>query len=192
MKVRIPVWGLVLALLAMCPLAFSQQKTAPTKATTAPAKTTTAPAKASSAKPKTAEEQNIQAYIELMRSNVRQEKAQILGTVMQLNASDAAKFWDIYNDYDAELNKLNQMRSDNIIEYAKNYDTMTDAKADELIQNAINYQKQRNELLYSCYAKVRDAIGGTQAARFVQVEGQLLQIIDLQISSNLPLVGGGN
>lgn len=191
MKLRIQVGGLLLALLAACPLTFSQQKTTPTKPTTSPAKSTSAPAKTAPAKPKTAEEQNIQAYIDLIRSNVRQEKAQILGAVMQLNASDAAKFWDIYNDYDGELNKLNQMRSDNIIEYAKNYDTMTDTKADELIQNAIKFQKQRNELLYSCYEKVKGALGGTQAARFVQVEGQLLQIIDLQISSNLPLVGGG-
>ncbi len=183
MKVRIPVWGLVLALLAISPFAFGQQKAKPTK-------TTSAQSNAAPAKPKTAEEQNIQAYIDLIRSNVRQEKAQILGAMMQLSPGDAAKFWDIYNDYDIELNKVNQLRVDNIIEYSKNYGTITDAKADELIKNAISFQKQRNELLYNCYAKVRDAIGGKEAARFVQVESQLLQIIDLQISSNLPLVGG--
>jgi hypothetical protein len=31
-----------------------------------------------------------------------------------------------------------------------------------------------------------------EAARFLQIEEQLLTIIDLQISSNLPIVGQGN
>ena len=40
--------------------------------------------------------QNIQAYIDLLRTDVRQQKAEMLGEVMQLSAADAAKFWPIY------------------------------------------------------------------------------------------------
>jgi hypothetical protein len=36
---------------------------------------------------------------------------------------------------------------------------------------------------------VKQALGGITAARFVQVEDQLLLIIDLQIDSSLPVVG---
>jgi hypothetical protein len=36
---------------------------------------------------------------------------------------------------------------ENIKDYARNYDQMTDAKADELIQKSMEYQKQRAELL---------------------------------------------
>ncbi len=185
MKLHIRVGGLLLALLAMSPLALCQQKTT---AQTPPAKPA---AKAPMKAPTSAEDKNIQEYVELIRSNVRQEKAQIMGSVMQLNASDAAKFWDIYSEYDEQLSKLNKLRSDNIIEFAKAYDQMTDARADELMKTAIEYQKQRNDLLVGTYQKVREAIGGIQAARFVQVENQLLHIIDLQIASNLPLVEGG-
>ena len=44
-------------------------------------------------------QKNLQAYVELLRANVRQEKAQMMGAVMQLSAADAAKFWPIYSDY---------------------------------------------------------------------------------------------
>jgi hypothetical protein len=135
-----------------------------------------------------AKEKNIQEYIELMRSNVRDEKSQIMGAVMQLDINDAAKFWPIYSQYDAELTKLNNLRVENIEDYARNYSQMTDAKADELIQRSLDYQKQRGELLAKYYQVMKQSVGAITAARFLQVEHQLLLIIDLQIASSLPIV----
>jgi hypothetical protein len=80
----------------------------------------------------------------------------------------------------------------NIQEYARTYGQMTDEKADELIQNGLAYQKQRSELLAKYYGRVDQEMGGITAARFIQVEDQLLLIIDLQIDASLPIVGGGS
>ena len=136
-----------------------------------------------------AQKKNIQAYVELMRTNVRQQKAQILGAVMQLSADDAAKFWPIYSEYNAELTKVNNLRIENIQDYAQNYTHMTDEKADQLIQNALEYRKQRSELLAKYYVLVKQSLGAVTAARFLQVEDQLLLIVDLQIDASLPIVG---
>jgi hypothetical protein len=134
-------------------------------------------------------EKNLQEYTRLLRSNVRQQKAEIMGAMMQLDPQEAAKFWPIYSEYDAQLSKLNDLRVANIEEYAKNYDRMTDAKADELMQNALNFRKQRSDLLAKYYERVKASLGAVQAARFLQIENQLLLIIDLQIESALPTVG---
>jgi hypothetical protein len=138
------------------------------------------------------QKKNTDVYIALMRRNVRQEKAEIMGAVMLLNAQDSAKFWPIYSDYDAELSKLNNQRVENIKEYALNYDQMTDQEADKLIQNAMSYRKQRAELFAKTYDKLKQALGAINAARFAQVEEQLLLIIDLQIDTSLPVVGQGS
>jgi len=139
-----------------------------------------------------AKEKNMQAYVELLRRDVRQEKAEIMGAVMVLSADDAAKFWPIYTEYDKELTKLNNQRVENIKEYARNYTQMTDQKADELIQRSLTYQKQRSDLFAKTYERVKQSVGAITAARFVQVENQLLMIIDLQIASSLPVVGEGS
>ena len=138
------------------------------------------------------QKKNTQAYIDLLRSDVRQQKAEIMGSVMLLSAEDATKFWPIYSEYDAQLTKLNDQRVENIREYARTYDQMTDEKADELIQKSLAYQKQRAELLAQTYDKVKQALGAVTAARFAQVEHQLLLIIDLQSASSLPVVGQGS
>jgi len=171
---RILLWIAVLLLAAVTPAARGQSKAdqAPSEAATAQA-------------PK---ELNLQEYIELLRKDVRQQKAQIMGAVMVLSTDDAAKFWPIYSDYDQQLTKLNNKRVENIKEYARSYDQMTDTKADELIKNALAYQKERNELLATTYERVKQTLGAVTAARFVQVEHQLLLIIDLQIISSLPVV----
>ena len=110
---------------------------------------------------------------------------------MVLSADDAAKFWPIYREYDAELTKLNDQRVANIKEYARVYNQMTDEKANDLIQRSLAYQKQRTELLAKTYERVKATVGAITAARFVQIENQLLLIIDLQITSSLPVVGQG-
>jgi len=126
--------------------------------------------------------------IKLLRKNVRSEKSKIMLQALNLDSDQTAKFLPIYKQYDAELTKLNDLRVANIQEYAKNYGSMTDNKADELVNQAISYYKKRLDLLANYYDKVRAQFGSGIAGRFVQVESQLLNIIDLQIQSNLPLI----
>jgi hypothetical protein len=167
--------------LAMC-LTSSPAALAQTKTSAEPPPKTAAAAR-------TPEELNTQEYIALLRKDVSAEKAKLVGMMMQFDAEDAAKFWPIYRDYDAELNKLNDLRVANIKEYARTYTQMTDEKADELIKAAMSFQKQRDDLLAKYYERVRQELGGITAARFIQVEHQLLMIIDLKIASSLPVVG---
>lgn len=179
MRKQIKYWLSLLLLIACCPVVLAQGKPQ-SKKPVLPAAQQSGTA---------AEKKNIQAYIELIRSDVRQEKSQLMGVVMQLDAADAAKFWPLYSEYDAELTKVNDLRSNNIQEYARTYTQMTDAKADELIKTALDYQRQRSELLGRYFERVKQELGAITAARFVQIEHQLLLIIDLQIASSLPIVG---
>jgi hypothetical protein len=166
----------VFACLASAPAALPQDNAAPSPP----------PAGAASPSPT---EQNLNTYIDLMRKDVRSQKSAIMDAVMQLDPDQAAKFWPIYREYDAELKKLNDMRVANIKDYAQSYNNLDDAKADQLIQNAISYQKQRMDLLAKYYERVKQSLGAVTAARFAQVEQQLLLLIDLQIDSSLPVVG---
>ena len=158
------------------------------------AQTTTQKTTNKAATPSEADTQkkNVQSYIDLLRKDVRQQKDEIMGSMMLLSAADAAKFWPIYSDYDVALAKLNDQRIENIKQYAHSYNDLTDEEADRLIQKSVAFQKERAELLAATYEKVKQALGGVTAARFAQIEHQLLLIIDLQIDSSLPIAGQGS
>ena len=181
MKSGIKMFFPVLMLMVLCTSAIAQAggESQPTARPGDPSATDT-------------QQKNIQEYIELLRTDVRHQKDEVMGFVMQLDAEQAAKFWPVYSEYDAELAKLNDQRVANIEDYARSYGQMTDAKADELVQNAFNYRKQRSELLEKYYGRMKAALGSIEAARFVQIESQLLDIIDLQIASILPIAPQGS
>ena len=147
------------------------------------AQTAAAPA----AKP-ASKQTNIDQDIKLLRKDVRAEKSKVMLNALQLNADQTQKFMPIYKSYEAELRKLNDLREANIREYAANYSNMTDLKADELVNQAISYYKKRADLIANYYDKIRAALGTGTAARFVQVESMLDNLIDLQIQSNMPLI----
>lgn len=144
------------------------------------------------ANPATTETQdtNIRAYVELLRSDVKTKKTAILSEIMQLTDDQSDKFWPIYREYDYELQALNDQKLAGIMEYAKIYnsDSMSDERADQLANLALELENKRNDLKRKYYEKMRDQLGGIVAARFLQVENQMLMIVDLQIASSLPIV----
>ena len=180
MKTRLAPWLIVITTIVLCSVGVISVR----------AKSQDSGVAAKNTAKEDAQQKNIQEYVNLLRADVRKQKTAIMGAMLELSPDEAAKFWPIYNEYDAELTKLNDLRLANIQEYARNYDNMTESKADELIQKAFDYRKQRSELLSKYYGRVKESLGSIQAARFVQIEDQLLMIIDLQITSELPVVEG--
>ena len=132
--------------------------------------------------------QDVNSYIELLRSDVKTEKKALITEVMQFSEEDASKFWPIYKEYEFELDKLGDKRIAFIKEYAENYQKMTDVKADEIMQSAFNYQEERLDLKKDLYKSLKEKLSPSQAAKFIQLEHQIQLLIDLQINSELPLL----
>jgi len=134
------------------------------------------------------QEKNLQTYVDLLRTDVKAEKVQIIGVMMSFSPDQASTFWPIYKSYDADLTKLGDQKVALIKDYADNYYSLTDAKADDLVQRSFTLVSDRNALLKQTYEQVKSKLGAKEAARFVQIENQLLMIIDLQIASRLPAI----
>ena len=130
---------------------------------------------------------NLSAYVQLMRSDIRAQKVAIITEVMDFSEEEDAKFWPVYREYEAELGKINDARLSLINDYATNYDTLTDAVADRLAKGALDVEGQRTALKTKYYDRFKSALSAKTAARFLQVENQILLLLDLQIASALPL-----
>lgn len=130
---------------------------------------------------------NLTAYAELLRSDIRLQKVAIITEVMGLTPEEDKAFWPIYREYDAEMVKLSDERVALIAEYAQGFDQMTDDLADRLARRALDLEARRQALKAKCYDRVKAALKGRTALRFLQVEHQLQLLIDLQISAALPV-----
>ena len=133
-------------------------------------------------------EANMRAYIELLRSDVRAQSTAIIAEMMQLNDADDKAFWPVYRAFEADLIKINDARVALIKEYADNYGALTDAVADTLARRAIDLESRRTELKAKYYDRLRAVVPAKVAARFIQIENQILLLLDLQIAASLPIV----
>ena len=136
---------------------------------------------------KEAQTLNLSAYAELLRSDLRAQKVAILTEVMGFTDKEDEAFWPVYREYDLEMSKLGDQRVALIAEYAKQYGGLTDAKADELATKALDLEAARQTTKRKYYERIKGVVSPLTAARFLQVEQQLLLLIDLQILSSLPI-----
>jgi hypothetical protein len=131
---------------------------------------------------------NLKAYTELLRKDLRKEKVSILTQIMDLSPEDASKFWPVYNEYDKELTNLADERIAYIRMYAENYGALTDPKVTEIAEGLLGVEARRNALTKQYFQKFSKTLNPKLAARFLQVEHQILLLVDLQIASSLPVV----
>ena len=181
MKRRTPA---ALVLLMVCAVGAEAQttKSPPAKAPAAKGQAPAAPDSEQQTKAL-----NLSAYAELLRSDVRAQKVAIITEVMGFTDKEDEAFWPIYREYDLEMAKLGDERVALIADYAKNYANVTDEVADRLASRALELESRRQELKGQVYQKVKKALSPLTAARFLQVEHQLLLLIDLQIAASLPI-----
>jgi hypothetical protein len=138
--------------------------------------------------PAESKELNEQAYARLLRTDLRTKKEAIIKEEMQLTAQQASAFWPIYRDYDAQQNKLIDQKLSVFQEYAQNFMSMTDQKADQLAQKVIALDDQRLALRKKYYQLMKAALPTVLVVRFFHVESQIQSLMDLQIDSSLPIV----
>ncbi len=127
-------------------------------------------------------------YIELVRMDVRQERAEIVGASMRLSAGEASNFWPIYEEYEAAYTALGDAKLRLINDYADVFFTMTDAAADGLDERLFQLNDDEQALIREYHGKVAAAVGGAVAARFVQVERRINTLLDLQLAAEIPLL----
>ena len=133
-------------------------------------------------------EQNFRAYVTLLRADIKAERKDIINAIMQFSDTDAAKFWPIFRQYDAELTTIGDSRMQLIVDYARNYENLTNEQADALMSKAFELEAQRAALKKKYFDKMKTTLSATQAAKFFLVENQIQHIVDLQISAGLPVV----
>ncbi len=131
--------------------------------------------------------QDADSYIEVLKSEIKTDKKAIITETMGFTEKESQAFWPIYNEFEHELSKLSDKRISNIKDFAANYDSLSDKKADELIKNSFSYLNDRLDLNKKYYEKFAKALTPTVAAKYMQLENQIQLILDLSIAANLPL-----
>jgi hypothetical protein len=130
-----------------------------------------------------------QSYFELLRQDLGTKKVALITEVMQFTDQESEVFWPLYREFDFEKSKIGDETLKLIKDYAAHFENMTDEKAVELMNTSFDLQKKRLGLKRDYLKKFGKVIAPARAVKFMQVMNQIDMIIDIQISSQLPLIG---
>jgi hypothetical protein len=130
----------------------------------------------------------IDKAIETMRKDARAGKSDILGKTMELDSTQAAAFWPVYKQYEAELQTVNNDRLAIIQDLAEHFDALDDVKAKALLDRQIVYEEKKLALAKKYKDAMLKVLPAKTVARFFQVDSRLNKLAELAIASDIPLV----
>lgn len=126
--------------------------------------------------------------IEQMRKDARTEINAIIGSSMGFSSEEAAKFWPLYNTYEARRKALTDERLAIIKDYAQNFASMSDAKAAELMQRALGLEEKSQAAKREFLGELQKALPAKTVARFYQVHTRIDTLANLMFAQEVPLV----
>jgi Spy/CpxP family protein refolding chaperone len=126
--------------------------------------------------------------IDLLRKDIRSQKKQIIAANIPLTDTEAQKFWPVYDQYTADLVKINNDKYALIQEYAQSYGSMTDAQADNWSARILKVDADVTALRQKYWTNFRGVLPAKKAALYEQIERRAQMLIDIQLAAQIPLL----
>jgi Spy/CpxP family protein refolding chaperone len=126
--------------------------------------------------------------IQMLREDLRAQRKDVMAQNMTLTADEATKFWPIFDEYRKEAIKPNDERWALIKDYAANYSTMTDAQANDYVQRATAVDQQLLALRLKYVPMFEKVISAKKTALWYQIDRRIDLLINLQLSTQIPMV----
>ncbi|GGZ80568.1 hypothetical protein [Algibacter mikhailovii] len=127
-------------------------------------------------------------YIELTRSVLKTETKAAIAGVMNLTEAQSAPFWDLYNEFETQNYNVQNKRIALIKDYAKNYENLTDDKANELVNQYFAYKQEDLKLKKKYYKKIKKVVPATESAKFLQAINKIDDLINAELALDIPLI----
>jgi hypothetical protein len=128
--------------------------------------------------------------MEIVHEKLKADKKLIVTKYMTLTASEAKKFWPVYEEYQQDLQKINQRLLHLLQSYAADYrnQSLTDDKAQKLLDEWIAIENDDAKRRAAYVPKVMQALPPKKAARYLQIENEYRIVLKYDLAATVPLV----
>jgi hypothetical protein len=131
-----------------------------------------------------------QDNMQILRDKIKADKKLLVAANMDLTESEAKAFWPVYEEYQKDLTAINQRIGKLIESYAADYNakTLTDEKAQKLIDEMVAIEKADGGLQASFVPKLSKVLPARKVARYLQIENKIRAALKYELAANIPAV----
>jgi hypothetical protein len=126
--------------------------------------------------------------LKLLRQDLRSKRKQLIAANLKMTDTEAAKFWPVYDQYVTELIAVNDKKFGLIQEYADNWGKLTNEQSLLFTRNWLDMDIAISQLRQKYVPIVAKVLDGRKTATFFQLDRRIAMMMDLQVSSQIPLV----
>ena len=123
----------------------------------------------------------------LLRGDVSSLKKGLIAANLTLTEGESTWAWQVYEQYSAEMSRIDGTRTAILKQYSQEYETLTDDQAGDLIRRWLETDVEQAKLRHQFVGIFRKVLPGKKAATFLQLERQISMMMDVQLTSGLPL-----
>jgi hypothetical protein len=128
--------------------------------------------------------------MQILRDKIKADKKLVVATNMELTESEAKGFWPVYEQYQKDLQKINQRMANLLDSYADDFrkKSLTDDKAKKLINEATAIDQAEANLKSTYAPKLSKVLPVRKVVRYLQIENKIRAVVKYDIASGVPLV----
>jgi len=124
----------------------------------------------------------------LSRQEIQTRRQEIVAANLGLPDSLGNVFWPQYREYRGEMAKNGDRLQNLILNYAKNYQSMTDEQAKQMTDEWFSIQQEQFDIRKKWIGKFQETLPAKTVARFAQIENRLDTIVAAGLMEQIPLV----
>ena len=130
----------------------------------------------------------VERDLALLRRDIRADKKKLVAMNLPLTETEATSFWPVYDRYVAEMTRHNDEFYGLIKDYAASQKVITDAQASTMIKRWAEIQIEQARTRQKYIPLIEKVVSPRKAALFFQIDRRLYALLDLQVSSQIPLI----
>ena len=124
---------------------------------------------------------------QILLKQVNTDKKAVFAANLGLTEEESAKFWPIYDEYEAKKKALQDRFLANVNRFAEKYDTLTDADAAAMLKEKMAIEKEGDALKQKYTAKIAKVLPAKKALRYAQLETRIQTLVARNVYSLIPL-----
>jgi Spy/CpxP family protein refolding chaperone len=138
--------------------------------------------------PQAAAAPSVDDVMKTFRADLQASRTDLIAKNVQLTADQAAKFWPLYQKFQAEQNAIIDEQLKAVQQYIAKYETLDDATAAGWIKALFDRDTRMNQLRQKWLPSFQEVIPVRTALRVIQIDRRLSLVQQMEISARVPLV----
>ena len=115
------------------------------------------------------------------------DRRRLIEKNLEMSAAESAAFWPVYEEYRKAMVDVEEKRVAVIQKFAESYQELSDAKAQEMMNDYFGFRKAKVDLQTTYVKRFAAVLPAKKVMRYYQIENLIDTRIDFDLTRAIPL-----